>query len=347
VIIIAATSSEFTSAGQQLREMQNSESQTYLGIDIGGTKCAVALGSIAASEDQPKLLDRISFSTNEPSGPDQAIAKLLDAARTLVDRHKPDLAATGISCGSPLDPVLGLIQSPPNLSSWRDVPIVKIVREAFDVPTFLDNDANGGALAEYLFGAGRGYRNVVFVTFGSGCGAGLILDGRLYRGANCFAGEIGHIRLERNGPVGYHKAGSLEGFCSGGGIPQLLEQLRPKFNGTTCLPPNASAELVGKAAENGDALARLVLATSGRYLGRGLAYVLDILNPELVVIGSIFLRCEKFLRPAMETELNAEALPHTRSVCKIVPAGLGERVGDFAAFSIARYGCGLMMNNPG
>jgi glucokinase len=320
--------------------MPTPQSQTYLGIDIGGTKCAIALGSIAANEAEPKLIDRISFPTDEPSGPDQAIARLLAAAKTLIGRYKSNLAATGISCGSPLDPVLGLIQSPPNLSSWRDVPIVKILRSEFDVPTFLDNDANGGALAEYLFGAGRGYRNVVFITFGSGCGAGLILDGRLYRGTNCFAGEIGHIRLEPNGPVGYHKAGSLEGFCSGGGIPQLLEQLRPGFTGSTCLPPTASAEQVGKAADSGDALARLVLETSGMYLGRGLAYVLDILNPEIVVIGSIFLRCEKFLRPAMEAELNAEALPQTRAVCKIVSAGLGERVGDLAAFSIAKYGLG-------
>ena len=97
-------------------------------------------------------------------------------------------------------------------------------------------------------------------------------------------------------------------------------------------------EQIGKAAESGDELARLVLQASGKYLGRGLAYVLDILNPEIVVIGSIFLRCEKFLRPAMEEALAAEALPQTRAVCKIVPAGLGEGVGDLAALSIARYG---------
>jgi glucokinase len=310
----------------------------YLGIDIGGTKCAAALGSCGPGAEVPTVIDRISFPTNEPAGPDQAIAKLLAAARTLVDRHQPVLSATGISCGSPLDPLLGLIQSPPNLSSWKDVPIIRILRQAFDIPTFLDNDANGGALAEYFYGAGKGHKNVVFITFGSGCGAGLILDGRLYRGTNCFAGEVGHIRLEPDGPVGYHKAGSLEGFCSGGGIPQLLELLRPQFSGPTHLPPNASAEQIGHAAEAGDPLALMVLETSGRYLGRGLAYVLDILNPEVVVIGSIFLRCEKFLRPAMEAALNAEALAQTRAVCRIVPAGLGERVGDMAAFSIARYG---------
>jgi glucokinase len=308
----------------------------YLGIDIGGSKCAVSLCA-----DGPTIIDRISFPTNEPAGPDQAIDRLLAAAGTLLDRHKPTLAATGISCGSPLDPDAGIIQSPPNLSSWKDVPIVRILRGAFDVPTFLDNDANGGALAEYLFGAGRGYKNVVFITFGSGCGAGLILDGRIYRGTNCFAGEIGHIRLERHGPVGYHKAGSLEGFCSGGGLPQLLDQLRPAYSGATSLPPSASAEQIGKAAEAGDALAIEVLQTSGKYLGRGLAYVLDILNPQIVIIGSIFLRCEKYLRPAMEAELAAEALPYTYSVCKIVPAGLGEQVGDLAAFAIARYGLAI------
>ena len=310
--------------------------RNFLCIDIGGSKCAVSLGT-----DEPKIIDRIHFPTNEPAGPDAAISQILAAARTLVDRHKAQLAATGISCGSPLDPQGGIIQSPPNLSSWKNVPIVRILRDAFDVPTFLDNDANGGALAEFLFGAGRGYSHVIFITFGSGCGAGLILDGRLYRGTNCFAGEIGHIRLEHTGPVGYHKAGSIEGFCSGGGLPQLLEQLRPQFPGSTNLPASASAEQIGKAAESGDALAIHVLQTSGKYLGRGLAVVLDLLNPQIVIIGSIFLRCEKFLRPAMEAELAAEALPYTRSVCKIVPAGLGERVGDMAALSIARYGLAI------
>ena len=176
--------------------------ETYLGIDIGGTKCAVSLGRCGDDDERLEVVERIAFATDEPAGPQPAIDKLLSTARVLAGRHKAVLRATGISCGSPLDPVRGVIQSPPNLASWRDVSIVQILRSAFDVPTFLDNDANGGALAEFLFGAGRGYRNVVFITFGSGCGAGLILDGRLYRGTNCYAGEIGHIRLESHGPIG-------------------------------------------------------------------------------------------------------------------------------------------------
>jgi len=135
--------------------------ETYLGIDIGGTKCAAAIGVSETDNEEPKILDRISFPTNEPAGPDQAIANLLAAAKSLIGRHQPKLTATGISCGSPLDPIRGLIQCQPNLSSWNDVPIVEIFRSAFDVPTFLDNDANGGALAEFLFGAGREFRNMV------------------------------------------------------------------------------------------------------------------------------------------------------------------------------------------
>ncbi len=305
----------------------------FLGLDIGGTKCTVSLGSSDA-----EIIDKISFLTKEPEGPAQAIVNLIASAEELLSKHQASIRAIGISCGSPLDPDKGIIQSPPNLPSWKDVEIVKIFQEKFKVPAFLDNDANAGALAEYSFGAGRGYKNIVFITFGTGCGSGLILDGKIYRGTNCYAGEVGHIRLARGGPVGYRKEGSFEGFCSGGGIAQLAEYLKNDFTGRTILPHKPTAEDVGKAAAQGDALAIKILETSGHYLGKGLAYILDILNPQRVIIGSIFVRCEKFLRPAMEKSLREEALSYTVDVCEIVPAGLGERIGDYAALSIAVYG---------
>ena len=305
----------------------------YLGIDIGGTKCAVLLGTADG-----KIIDKTSFPTEEHLGPDPAIAKLLSSAEKIISRHGIKPQAIGISCGSPLDPDRGIIQSPPNLPSWKDIEIVKIFRDRFAAPAFLDNDANAGALAEFSFGAGRGFKNIVFITFGTGCGAGLILDGRIYRGTNCYAGEIGHIRLEKDGPVGYHKKGSMEGFCSGGGLAQLAVMMRDGFRGKTVLGAASTAAEIGRAAECGDEFAIKILEYSGEMFGRGLACLLDIINPERILVGSIFLRCERFIRPAMERTLKEESLPYTYGVCQVLPVGLGEQIGDFAAVSIAHYG---------
>jgi glucokinase len=302
----------------------------FLGLDIGGTKCAVCLG-----DDRGAVIDRISFPTREPLGPAQAVKRLLASAQTLIKRHRVRLRAIGIACGSPLDPEHGIIQAPANLPSWQEVEIVRLVRERFGVPAFLENDANAGAIAEHAFGAGRGCRHMVFLTFGTGMGAGLILNGRIYRGANTYAGEVGHVRLAADGPVGCRKAGSFEGFCSGGGIAQLAVAERRRWTGPTRLPEAPTAKDVGAGAEAGDELSLRILDVSGHHLGLGLACLLDILNPELVVIGSIFARCERFLRPPMERALAAEALPQTRTACRIVPAQLGERIGDLAALAVA------------
>jgi glucokinase len=302
----------------------------YLGFDIGGTKCAVCLGTADGV-----IIDRRSFPTEEPKGPAQTITRLFAAADELVRTHAARPLAVGIACGSPLDPEAGIIQSPANLPSWKDVAIVAMVKQRLGIPAFLENDANAGALAEWWFGAGRGARNMVFMTFGTGMGAGLILDSRLYRGTNVYAGEVGHLRLAPYGPVGCRKAGSFEGFCSGGGMAQVARCERQAWEGPTVLPEQPTAKEVGLAAQAGDALALHILTLTGRYLGHGLAIVLDLLNPQVVVLGSIFVRCERFLRPAMDEVLRVEALAQTYSVCRIVPAQLGEAIGDVAAISIA------------
>ncbi|MBN1352340.1 ROK family protein [candidate division KSB1 bacterium] len=320
----------------------NERTDSVLGIDIGGTKCAVSLGDRSGN-----TIDKLAFPTREPEGPGQAIENLLGAAEQLIERH-PECAllGTGISCGSPLDPERGIIQSPANLQSWIDVPIVRIFEDRFKFPAFLENDANAGALAEHRFGAGRGYRHLVFITFGTGFGSGLILNNQLYRGATTYAGEIGHVRLNERGPVGCRKHGSAEGFCSGGGIARLARyRLRQKFDSTPefhttlapggTIPHDLTTEQIANAAKAGDPFAREIFEISGRYLGRALAILLDILNPEVIIIGSIFVRCESLLRPSMQTELEKEALPQTLAACKIVAAQLDERIGDLAAQSIA------------
>jgi glucokinase len=314
------------------------------GVDIGGTKCAVVLGR-ADEREGLEILSRASFPTDSEAGPPQVLARIAAAARDSLSRLKDSrLERIGVSCGGPLDSVKGLVLSPPNLPGWDGIPVTRVLSEALGAPAHLQNDANACALAEWKFGAGRGCRNMVFLTFGTGMGGGLVLDGRLYSGANDLAGEVGHIRMAEDGPLGYGKRGSFEGFCSGGGIAQIAKAEAGKrlavggqvsFCGDRSGLDGITARHVGEAALRGDPLAREILALSGRYLGRALAILIDVLNPERIVIGSIFGRCLEFLKPAMEESIRAEALPLAAAVCRIVPAGLGEAIGDYAALSIA------------
>lgn len=312
-----------------------------LGVDIGGTKCAVSLGWAEASD--ARVVTKRAIPT--PKNPQVAIRELLTVAHSLwTEQGKPNLSAGGVSCGSPLDSRAGLILAPPNLPTWERVDIVNPFQEAFGVPVGLQNDANACALAEYYWGAGRGFRNVIFLTFGTGMGAGLILNGQLYTGTNDLAGEVGHLRLSSSGPVGFGKAGSFEGFCSGGGIAQLAQQRTEQWLATgekvAFCPTRAdlsqlTAQRVGEAATQGDSHALSIFRTVGESLGAGLAILVDVLNPERIIIGSIYERQEKILAPIVREVLHREALPSAVAVCQVVSAGLGESVGNFASLSVA------------
>jgi glucokinase len=262
----------------------------------------------------------------------------VEAGRRLLAEHDGTVAAIGVSCGSPLDRVRGIVQAPPNLASWIDVPICRLLSEAFQAPCRLENDANAGAVAEHRFGAGQGADHMVFLTLGTGLGAGIIAGGRLYLGANGDAGEIGHVRLSPTGPVGYHKAGSIEGWSSGGGIAQLaarlLAQAGRRGEGSV-LTQGATARDVGRAAAAGDAVALRILTRSGERLGQTLAMLVDVLNPQRIVLGGLAWRMgEPFMAP-MRRVLQREALPQTLRACEIVPAKLGETIGDVSALCVA------------
>ncbi|MBQ1233267.1 MAG: ROK family protein [Clostridia bacterium] len=313
--------------------------EVYLGIDIGGTKCALVLG-----DAEGRVSDKVRFETADR---DSTLARIMKEAKGLIELAKAQgdaVKAIGVSCGGPLDSRLGLIQSPPNLPDWDNVPILQMLQEAFGLPCALCNDANACALAEYRFGAGKGCESMVFLTFGTGMGAGLVLSGKLYVGANDNAGEVGHVRLAPDGPVGYYKKGSFEGFCSGGGLAQLgaayakdalargipcsFCQSEDELNGIT-------AKALAKAADEGDEVALAVWEKCGEMLGHGLAVLIDIINPERIVIGSIYARSGHLLRRSLEKVLAEEALPASLAACEIVPAALTESVGDMAALCVA------------
>ena len=310
-----------------------------LGFDIGGTKCAVI--TARWENGQIELLKKEKIDTDLSVAPEEMVDRLIALADGIVE-EKPE--AIGISCGGPLDSSRGIILGPPNLPGWDHVEIVDRVQKHFGAPAHLQNDANACAVAEWKFGAGMGCENMVFLTFGTGLGAGLILNGKLYSGSNDNAGECGHIRLDRFGPVGYGKAGSFEGFCSGGGLAQLgytlaLEQIQqgkaPAYFQNGMSAKDVTAKSIADAARQGDETALRVYEICGEYLGKGLSVLIDILNPQRIVIGSVFARSGDLLRPAMERVIAEETLPLSASCCQVVPAQLGEQIGDYAAIATA------------
>lgn len=316
------------------------EKKYYAGLDIGGTKCACIIGS----DDGEKLeiLHREAIPTDKTVSPMTMLERLDGILAPLMKKYP--VCSVGVSCGSPLDSARGIIQSPPNLPGWDDVHICEYFAEKYGLPVRLQNDANACGLAEWMYGAGRGTKNMIFCTMGTGFGAGLVLDGKLYAGTNDNAGEIGHIRLTDEGPIGYGKRGTVEGYCSGGGIAQvgrsaateLLQMGRPcAFCASLSELDGITAKSISLAAQSGDETALEVYRYVGRMLGRALSLMIDLLNPEMIVIGSVFARSEALLREEMQKVIDRECLPSTASVCRVVPAELGEALGDIAAISVA------------
>jgi glucokinase len=314
-----------------------------LGYDIGGTKTAIVLGKY---DDNIEILSRIQFPTGAENSPQYTLDLLENKTNEIVYNAGlsiNDILSIGISCGGPLDSRRGVILGPPNLPGWDEIHITEYFTNKFKVPVYLQNDANACALAEHKWGAGCGTSNMIFLTFGTGIGAGLILNGSLYAGTNDMAGEAGHIRLAESGPMGYGKHGSFEGFCSGSGIAnEAKKRIRKElqlargvnFHPETENLDHIDAHSVAVAARNGDPIAIAVYDQTAEYLGRGLSILIDILNPELIVIGSIFVRAHDLLWERAKLFIEQEALSISSNMCRVVPAALGEVLGDYAALSV-------------
>lgn len=322
----------------------------WMGLDIGGTKCAVLLATV---DGGIHLKDKLRFATCSERGFEPVYAQLTAAMEEILQKNGlsyADVNAIGVSCGGPLDSRRGVVLCPPNLPGWVNIPLKALLEGRCGVPVYLQNDANACALVEWKLGAGRGCSDMIFLTMGTGMGGGVIAEGRLLRGCTDMGGEIGHLRLAEDGPVGFGKAGSFEGFASGGGIQrqaQALTEERIREGRTPAwvrdghAPEEADARLLAEYARAGDADAKAFFDHIGTMLGKGLALLTDTLNPEKIVIGSVFVRCEDLLRPAMEAELKREAIPFSLEGLQVVPAQTGEALGDLASIMAALYGCGV------
>jgi len=301
---------------------------SIIGLDIGGTKCAVVEGTFDGG-----ILAREVCPTRAERGWQETFDSLCAAVGTQLRVARASgrqVVALSVSIGGPLDTERGIIYSPPNLPGWDAVPLKDLLTARFGVPAYVQHDGAAGALAEWWYGAGQGAHNLVFLTMGTGLGAGLILNGRVYRGATGLAGEVGHIRVAPDGPEVYGKRGSWEGYCAGPAFARLAAEMYPQRWGTGVTTPE-----VVEWALSGDADALAVVRLVGDYLGQGLAVLVDLLNPEVVIVGSMGVRLgETLLGPARDA-LRREALPAAADACRVVPAALGERLGDVASLCAA------------
>ena len=247
--------------------------------------------------------------------------------------------ACGIACGGPLNSIEGMILSPPNLPGWDFVPIVKHVTEELKLAARLENDANAGALAEWRWGLGQRIDDLIYLTCGTGQGAGIVLDGRLHRGRQDLAGEIGHVRLLSLGPVGYHKAGSVEGLTSTRGLGELAK-LRLQENHLASILDKAplhsiDGSAVADAALTGDHFAISVVKESACYMGRTCAILIDLLNPQRISLGGLALHLGKMYVEEVRRCAKEEALSSAFDACDIDAAALGASSKDLAALAVA------------
>jgi glucokinase len=310
----------------------SSRAHSLIGLDIGGSKIACVEGTHSG-----EILQRLEIPTVATRAFDETLPLLLEMVqqqRTLAREAEREIVALSVAVGGPLQIEQGVLLNPPHLPGWHNVRLKQRLAEALsDLPVYIEHDGNAGALAEFHFGAGRsrpGIRHLIFLTFGTGLGAGLIIDGRILHGASDTAGEIGHWRLARQGPPGYGKQGSWEGFASGAGLVQLARQMFPRrWDSQISIRELADTML----SDDPDALS--VAAAAGRRMGQGLALLIDALNPQLIVLGSLaVLLGDRVLGPARQV-VAREALPQAAAACQIVPAALGARIGDVGALMAA------------
>ncbi len=293
-----------------------------IGLDIGGTKTSIVL-----ADKDFKILKKFVFDTKPEEGFEKFFKRLIGFSKSMLKNISPQ--AVGVSIGGPLDTEKGIIFNPPHLP-WGKVNLKKSLESVFKCPVKIEHDAKACALAEWKFGAGRGCKNMIFLTLGTGLGAGIIIDGKIYRGSTGLAGEVGHIRIAEKGPVVYGKAGSWEAFCSGKGIAKLAHFMFPEVFGE-----DVTTKEVSERAFKGDEYAIRVLEESGKYLGLGISILIDIFNPDAVVLGNLSWRLPKFwLDKALEV-VEKETLENTRKVCRIVRNELKDELGDIAALIVA------------
>jgi glucokinase len=308
-----------------------------VGIDIGGTN--IVAGTVA--EDGSEVLGLVSEPTLAEQGADSVLARLVKLARaSMAQARGKEIAGLGIGSPGPLNTRSGVVLLTPNLG-WTNFPLRDRLAGALDLPATLDNDANCAIFGEWWRGAARGAEHVVGLTIGTGIGGGIVLGGEIYRGASDIAGEIGHMTIDSTGrrcKCGNY--GCLEAYASGPAIAaRAVEGI--EAGADTALPTyvkndlsKITAQLVYEAAHDGDDYAREVVKDTARFLGAGVANVINIFNPQVVVIcGGVTLAGPLLFVP-LQGEVKRRAFKPAVDVCRIVPGQLTGTAGVYGAAAV-------------
>lgn len=270
--------------------MGDNAGDLILGVDLGGTKILTAVAN-----SQGKMLSRDHSITPAQKGHKAVIQSILESVHRALGRADvaiSDLIVVGVGAPGLLNPETGILFTSPNLPGWRDVPLRDIIQEKLGKKTFLINDANAAALGEFYFGAARGARNFIYITISTGIGGGIVIDGKIYSGAIGAAGEVGHMTVDDDGPIcNCGNRGCWETLASGTALAREARHRIEEGVRTSILEyadgdvEKVNPQVINSAARQGDSLAKELIGRTGYYVGVGLANLVNIFNPELIVIG--------------------------------------------------------------
>ncbi|MYF99325.1 ROK family protein [Candidatus Poribacteria bacterium] len=313
--------------------------KNIVGIDIGGTKLATVV-----ADDSGNILSKVRRPTQAEKGPEYIIELLFEMINETIAQaglKQNAISAIGVSCGGPLDTKTGIVYSPPNLPGWNSFPLKTRLESEYSIPVTIENDANACALAEYRFGGGKGYNAVLYMTMSTGIGGGIVINGNVYHGANDSAGEVGHQILLQDGPLcGCGKRGCLESLCSGPAIARRAKTAIQKESNTMILAladrqiESVKSEHVLEAALKNDPLALKLIDETAYYMGWGIANIVNILNPDIVLLGTIAIAAGDLLLEPIRKYVSSFAMARSAEVVKIMPAQLGNTLGDLAAIAL-------------
>ena len=307
-----------------------------IGIDVGGTNVKIAL----VNED--KIIYSNSVKKKKKMGYEYTVNNIKQAIKDLMketNTEAKDIQGIGFDFPGQVDCKTGVVKLAPNIPGWVNVPIAQMIEEEFNIPTRIDNDVRCAALGELKFGAGRGCENFICITVGTGIGSGIVINGKVVRGASNAAGELGHIKLQmQGGPIcGCGDTGCLEAFASG---PSIVAMAQDYIRGgkSTKFREMAAAEggeitpyMVAKAAEAGDPVAKRIFEIVGEYIGIGLTSVINLLNPEKVIIGGGVAEAGDLLFDPIRRTIKERAMVVAGEAVEIVPAELGNSAGVIGA----------------
>lgn len=307
-----------------------------IGIDVGGTNVKIAL-----VDGEGKIIYSNSVPTYAQMGYEYTVNNIKQAIRDLMKETNTDakeIEGIGFDFPGQVDYKTGVVKLAPNIPGWINVPIAQMIEEEFNIPTRIDNDVRCAALGELKFGAGKGCENFICITVGTGIGSGLVINGQLVRGAANAAGEIGHIKLQMNGgPIcGCGDTGCLEAFASGPSIVAMAQEYlkggkSTKFREMAGADGEITPYIVAKAAEAGDPVAKRIFEIVGTYIGMGLVSVINLLNPEKVIIGGGVAAAGDLLLDPIRKTIKERAMVVAGNSVEIVPAELGNSAGVIGA----------------